>query len=65
MDYRRASELEEMIQNQIFYGIPISEISSDMLDDMDNEDLRTFYIIVNMLHWEAIDDLTKEVDFFS
>jgi hypothetical protein len=65
MDYRRASELEEMIQNQIFYGIPISEISSDMLDDMDNEDLRTFYIIVNMLHWEAIDDLTKEVDFIS
>ena len=65
MDYRRASELEEMIQNQIFYGIPISEISSDMLDDMDNEDLRTFYIIVNMLHREAIDDLTKEVDFIS
>jgi len=65
MDYRRASELEEMIQNQIFYGIPISEISSDMLDDMDNEDLRTFYIIVNMLHWEAIDDLTKKVAFIS
>lgn len=60
MDYRRASELEEMIQTETFYGIPIIDIDENMIEDMDNEDLRTLYVIVNMLHWQAIDRLILE-----
>lgn len=57
MDYRRASELEEMIQTETFYGIPISEIDPSMLETMETDDLRTLFVIVNMLHWRAIDEL--------
>lgn len=61
MDYRRASELEEMIQTETFYGIPISDIDFDMLDEMDTDDLRTLYVIANMLHWKAIDDFVEKI----
>lgn len=57
MDYRKASELEEMIEHEMFYGIPISEISEDMMDSMDEDELREFYVVVNMLHWKAIDSM--------
>jgi hypothetical protein len=57
MDYNRASELEEMIQSETFYGIPISDIEPYMLDELDTDDLRTLYVIVNMLHWQAIDKM--------
>lgn len=55
MDYRKASELEEMIENEMFYGIPLKQIDDDMLECMDTEELRELYVIVNMLHWKAID----------
>lgn len=57
MDYRKASELEEMIENEMFYGIPIRDIDDDMMECMDTEELRELYIVVNMLHWKAIDNL--------
>lgn len=60
MDYRRASELEEMIQTETFYGIPLNDIDISMLDDMNNDDLRTLYVIVNMLHWQYIDKLVMQ-----
>jgi hypothetical protein len=60
MDYRRASELEEMIEHQMFYGIPISDIDSSMLDEMETEDLRDLYVILNMLHWDAIDKIVQK-----
>lgn len=60
MDYRRASELEEMIQTETFYGIPIADIDSDMLEELDTEDLRTLYIITNMLHWQVIDKMVMK-----
>jgi len=57
MDSRKALKLEEMIETQSFYGIPISEIDDDMMEEMDNDELRELYVIVNMLHWKEIDKM--------
>jgi len=62
MDYRKMSEIEEMIEHEIFYGIPISEIDGDMMDTMTNDELRELYTIVTMLHWRQIDQIVEKVN---
>jgi hypothetical protein len=60
MDYRKLSELEDMIENEMFYGIPISEFNSEMLDYMDTQELREFYTVLNMLHLKEIDKIVDK-----
>jgi hypothetical protein len=31
-----------------------------MLDEMETEDLRDLYVILNMLHWDAIDKIVQK-----
>lgn len=48
-------QLNSMIETQTFFGIPLNEITHEVLDEIDQQGARTLYIVASMLGWEARD----------
>ncbi len=51
----RRKELQHMIETYTFNGIPLSEMGVEYLDEIDQDDVRTLYIISYMLGYDSID----------
>lgn len=47
--------LNEMIETHTFYGIPLEEVTVDILEDIDPEDSRILYIVACMVGCEMRD----------
>lgn len=48
-------QLVNMIETQTFYGIPIEQVTQELLEELDSEDTRILYIIASMLGWDVRD----------
>ena len=48
-------QLVSMIETQTFYGIPIEEVTQELLEELDASDARILYIIASMLGWDVRD----------
>lgn len=44
-----------MIDTQSFYGIPLQEVTADIIHDMDADSARELYVVASMLGWDARD----------
>jgi hypothetical protein len=47
--------LNEMINTRTFFGIPLEDITPDILEAIEYEDARILYIVASMLGWECRD----------
>lgn len=47
--------LTEMIDTHTFYGIPLEDVTINMLEDIDAEDTRVLYIVACMVGCEMRD----------
>lgn len=52
---RKREQLLDMIETQTFYGVPLSEISVGIIDEVDQEEVRDLYIISYMLGCQVRD----------
>lgn len=57
MDIVKKAMLNNMIQHETFYGVPIELVNNEMIDLMDQDQLQTFWIVATMLQFEAIDEI--------
>ena len=56
MDKAQQLILSQMIQNKEFHGIPLSEIDSDFMENLDENELRELYVVTVCSQLEMIDD---------
>lgn len=47
--------LNKMIDSQTFFGIPIEEVTEELLEAIDTDEARVLYIVASMLGLEARD----------
>lgn len=52
--------INRMIKSETLYGLPLSEITEDMFDALDEEDIKTLYIVTSMLQWNCFDEMSRE-----
>jgi hypothetical protein len=52
---KKREELLDMIDSQTFYGVPLGDISVDIIDEVDEQDVRDLYIVAYMLGCEVKD----------
>jgi hypothetical protein len=48
-------DLNMMIETHTFYGIPLEDVSPDILHEIDNDETVVLYIVACMLGWEVRD----------
>lgn len=53
-------QLVNMIETQTFYGIPIEEVTQELLEELEADEARILYIIASMLGWEMRDKQSQE-----
>jgi hypothetical protein len=63
MDKEQQLILSQMIQNQEFHGIPLSEIDSEFMEMLEEDELRDLYIVTVCSQLDMIDEFvaTKSV----
>ena len=49
------NHLNEMIDTQTFYGIPLEQVTQEILEEIDHTEARTLYIVACMLGWDMRD----------
>lgn len=54
-------QLVSMIETQTFYGIPIEEVTQELLEELDASDARILYIIASMLGWDVRDKESYDI----
>lgn len=54
--------LNEMIKTQTFYGIPLEQITQDVLEEIDASEARILYVVSCMIGWEVRD--YESFDFY-
>jgi hypothetical protein len=59
MDVIKRAMLQNMIEHETFYGVPIELVDPEMIDCMNEEQLRIFWVVANMLQVETIDKLVE------
>lgn len=59
MDSIQRAMLQNMILHETFYGIPIDYVDGEMIQHMNDEQLRVFWIVANMIQMDAIDKLVE------
>lgn len=52
---KKRQQLIDMIESQTFFGLSLGEISVDILDEIDEDDVRDLYIVTYMLGCEIRD----------
>lgn len=57
MDIIKKAMLNNMIEHETFYGVPIELVDEAMIDQMNEEQLQTFWVVATMLQYEVIDSL--------
>ena len=49
------AHLNKMIDSQTFFGMPIEEVTAELLEAIDTEEARVLYIVASMLGLEVRD----------
>lgn len=61
MDVIKKAMLNNMIEHETFYGVPIELVDDVMLDQMNEDQLQTFWVVATMLQFEVIDSLVQDI----
>jgi hypothetical protein len=59
MDVIERAMLQNMINHETFYGLPIDLVDPEMIEQMTQEQLRIFWVVANMLQSTNIDKLVE------
>lgn len=59
MDVIERAMLQNMIDHETFYGLPIDLVDPEMIEQMTQEQLRIFWVVANMLQSKNIDKLVE------
>lgn len=60
MDLIKKAMLKNMVEQETFYGVPIELVDEVMIDQMNEDQLQTFWTVATMLQFEAIDEMVQE-----
>ena len=52
--------INRMIRTETVYGLPLSEVTQEIFEAFDEEEIKTLYIVTSMLQWKCFDDITSE-----
>lgn len=69
MDIIRRAMINNMIDHETFYGVPIELVDPEMIEHMSPEQLQTFWVVTTMLQAELIDKMVEtqypyEADYY-
>lgn len=61
MDKIKKAMLNNMIEHETFYGVPLELVDGDMIEQMNEEQLQTFWTVATMLQFDVIDEMVRDM----
>lgn len=59
MDIIKRAMLNNMIEHETFYGVPIELVDPEMIECMNPDQLQTFWVVTTMLQCDLIDKMVE------